>query len=495
MTTAPAIQQFTYAFAKDKGVVVLPGRDVLTLGMRAGADPLILLEARRALGSSFELEPLDRDSYERTLADVFTADALAGDSVDAAVDARGGLESLIDDLPKAADLLDGQDDAPVIRLINGLIHEAMKQRASDIHIDPFEDALSIRYRIDGDLVEVLTPPRKLAAPIVSRIKVMSRLDIAEKRLPQDGRISLSAGGKSIDVRVATLPTRYGERVVLRLLDTKNALLNLTDLGMDQDTYQRFAETLSQPNGVILVTGPVGSGKTTTLYSALSRLNTGRDNIMTLEDPVEYGLPGISQTQMDHKVGLNFAATLRSILRQDPNVVMVGEIRDSETAEVAFEFASTGRLALSTLHTNSASGAITRLRDMGVEDYLLASTLRAIMAQRLVRKLCPVCKTSRNATHAECDALGLPADTELTVYDPQGCISCAQTGFTGRLGVYELLVADRDIRNMLGEGASEDAIDQAAFARHDRLLDNARRYVISGETSVAEVLRACRKGGQ
>ena len=495
MTIQSAIDQFTYAFAKDKGVVVLPGRDELTVGVRAGADPLVLVEARRALGTAFQLEALDRDAYERTLADVFASGALAGDSVNAAVDSRDGLESLIDDLPKAADLLDGQDDAPVIRLINGLIHEAMKRRASDIHIDPFEDTLSIRYRIDGDLVEVLTPPRKLAAPIVSRIKVMSRLDIAEKRLPQDGRISLSAGGKSIDVRVATLPTRYGERVVLRLLDTKNALLDLKDLGMDEETYQRFTDALSQPNGVILVTGPVGSGKTTTLYSALSRLNTGRDNIMTLEDPVEYGLPGISQTQMDHKVGLNFAATLRSILRQDPNVVMVGEIRDSETAEVTFEFASTGRLALSTLHTNSASGAITRLRDMGVEDYLLSSTLRAIMAQRLVRKLCPSCKTSRTATHTECEALGLDREAELTVYDPQGCLACGQTGFTGRLGVYELLIADRDIRNLLGDGASEDAIDQAAFANHDRLLDNARRYVVSGDTSVAEVLRACRKGGQ
>lgn len=495
MTVAPAVLQFTYAFAKDKGVVVLPGRDTLTLGVRAGADPLSLVEARRALGIGFELEALDRDSYERMLADVFASGALAGDSVDAAVDARGGLESLIDELPKTADLLDGQDDAPVIRLINGLIHEAMKRRASDIHIDPFEDYLSIRYRIDGDLVEMLKPPRKLAAPIVSRIKVMSRLDIAEKRLPQDGRISLSAGGKSVDVRVATLPTRYGERVVLRLLDTKNALLDLRELGMDAETYERFTEVLSQPNGVILVTGPVGSGKTSTLYSALSRLNTGRDNIMTLEDPVEYGLPGISQTQMDHKVGLNFAATLRSILRQDPNVVMVGEIRDSETAEVTFEFASTGRLALSTLHTNSASGAITRLRDMGVEDYLLSSTLRAIMAQRLVRRLCPSCKVARRATHTECESLGLPADTDLTVYDPQGCLSCGQTGFTGRLGVYELLIADRDIRNMLSDGATEDAIDQAAFSQHDRLLDNARRYVLLGDTSVAEVLRACRKGGQ
>mgnify|MGYP003131261265 FL=1 len=486
--------QFTYAFAKEKGLVVLPGREQLTVAVRQGADPLALVEARRALGSVFALESLDKDSYDRLLAEAFASGPMADDDVDAAVESRGGLESLIDDIPKAADLLDGQDDAPVIRLINGLIHEAIKRRASDIHIDPFENHLSIRYRIDGDLVEVLTPPRKLAAPILSRIKVMARLDIAEKRLPQDGRISLSVGGRSIDVRVATLPTRYGERVVLRLLDTKNALVGLPELGMDADTLERFSDALAQPNGVILVTGPVGSGKTTTLYASLSRLNNGRDNIMTLEDPVEYGLPGISQTQMDHKVGLTFAATLRSILRQDPNVVMVGEIRDSETAEVAFEFASTGRLALSTLHTNSAAGAITRLRDMGVEAYLLASTLRAVMAQRLVRRLCPNCKTERPATAVELDALGFGAGDTVMVGEPNGCFSCGNTGFDGRIGIYELLVVDSNIRDLLGSEASEHRIDEAAFAGHDRLIDNARRYVVSQETSPAEVLRVSRKGG-
>mgnify|MGYP003709455035 CR=1 FL=1 len=263
--------QFTYAFAKEKGLVVLPGREQLTVAVRQGADPLALVEARRALGSVFALESLDKDSYDRLLAEAFASGPMADDDVDAAVESRGGLESLIDDIPKAADLLDGQDDAPVIRLINGLIHEAIKRRASDIHIDPFENHLSIRYRIDGDLVEVLTPPRKLAAPILSRIKVMARLDIAEKRLPQDGRISLSVGGRSIDVRVATLPPRYGERVVLRLLDTKNALVGLPELGMDADTLERFSDALAQPNGVILVTGPVGSGKTTTLKTIVGLL--------------------------------------------------------------------------------------------------------------------------------------------------------------------------------------------------------------------------------
>jgi general secretion pathway protein E len=491
MPIAPPLQ-FAYAFAKDKGLVRIPGREPLTVAVRQGADPMSLIEARRALGTAFALEPLGREAYERLLAEIFSQGPIDRTEVEAAVDSRRGLESLVDDIPKTTDLLDGADDAPVIRLINGLIHEAVKRRASDVHIDPFEESLSIRYRVDGDLTEVLTPPRKLAAPIVSRIKVMARLDIAERRLPQDGRISLTVGGRSIDVRVATLPTRYGERVVLRLLDTRNALLDLSELGMDGETLARFSDALGQPNGVILVTGPVGSGKTTTLYSALSRLNTGRGNIMTLEDPVEYGLAGISQTQMDHKVGLTFAATLRSILRQDPNVVMVGEIRDSETAEVAFEFASTGRLALSTLHTNSAAGALTRLRDMGVETYLLASTLRAVMAQRLVRQLCAVCKAPRLATETEKAALGFAPDQPLTVHDAAGCMACGQTGYKGRLGIYELLIVDARLRQLLASGAGEDAIDAAAFETADRLVDNARRYVLSGETSAAEVMRACRK---
>jgi|TARA_R110002020_G_scaffold223900_1_gene433236 general secretion pathway protein E len=493
MSTLPASsRQFTYAFAKDKGLIVLPDRDTLTVGVRMGADAFWLVEARRALGCSHAIESMDAASFDRALTTAFSQGPLGATDIEAAVASRGGLESLIDDIPEAADLLGGSDDAPVIRLINGLIYEAMKRRASDIHIDPFEDKLSIRYRIDGDLVEVITPPRKLAAPLVSRIKVMARLDIAEKRLPQDGRISLQAGGRSIDVRVAILPTRFGERVALRLLDTQNALLTLEELGMDSDTYQRFDQVLSQPNGVILVTGPVGSGKTTTLYSSISRLNTGNVNIMTLEDPVEYGLPGISQTQMDSKVGLTFARALRNILRQDFNIVMVGEIRDLETAEAAFEFASTGRLAFSTLHTNSAAGAITRLRDMGVETYLMASTLRAVMAQRLVRKLCDVCKEPAEAGTAEYEALDLPHGQAFTHYTPKGCMACGNTGFHGRIAIYELLVIDNAVRNLLHADATEDAIEAVAFADHHRLIENARRYVFSGETSVTEVLRVCRK---
>lgn len=490
--TDHSVPQFTYAFAKEKGLIVLPDRETATIGVRAGADVMALIEARRILGQPATLEQLDANAFDQILTSTFSKGPLGENDIEAAVASRGGLEGLIDDIPEAADLLGDSGDAPVIRLINGLIYEAIKRRASDIHIDPFEDKLSIRYRIDGDLVEVLTPPRKLAAPLVSRIKVMSRLDIAEKRLPQDGRISLQAAGRSIDVRVAILPTRFGERVALRLLDTQTALLSLEELGMDADTYARFDEVLSQPNGVILVTGPVGSGKTTTLYSSISRLNTGNVNIMTLEDPVEYGLPGISQTQMDAKVGLTFAKALRNILRQDFNIVMVGEIRDLETAEAAFEFASTGRLAFSTLHTNSAAGAITRLKDMGVESYLMASTLRAVMAQRLLRKLCNVCKTPHAAGAAEFDALQMPYTADATHYTPKGCMACGNTGYHGRIAIYELLVVDGPLRDLLHADAGEDEIDACAFRDHNKLLQNAHRYVLSGETSVTEVLRVCRR---
>ena len=487
MPEADSHQQITYSFAKDKGVIVLPDE---TVGVRNGADPLALVEVRRALGRKLSLTPLDTVDFERALSEAFGGRGLDGGEAEAAMDAN--LESLVDGIPQTADLLDGDDDAPIIKLINGLIYEAVKRKASDIHIDPFEDKLSIRYRIDGALTEVLSPARKVAAPLVSRIKVMARLDIAEKRMPQDGRISLSLGSQSIDVRVATLPTRYGERVALRLLDNRNALIGLDKLGMDADTEQRFAEVLSQPNGVILVTGPVGSGKTTTLYASLSKLNTGDVNIMTLEDPVEYGLDGVSQTQMDHKVGLTFAATLRSILRNDPNIVMVGEIRDAETADVALEFALTGRLALSTLHTNSSVSAITRLRDMGVESFLMASTVRAVLAQRLVRKLCNQCKETGPADAGELAMMGFEPGSEVQIARPRGCLSCSNSGYDGRLGVYELLVVDGAVKEMIHAGASEQDIEAYAFKDHDMLFENGRRLVLDGLTSVEEVLRVCRR---
>lgn len=484
--------QVTYAFARDKGIVVVPGRAEPTFAVREGADPVALVEARRVAGLPVHLEAMNAAQYERQLSESFGQSRLDGSAAEAAAGTGGDLESLFDGLPQTEDLLAGDTDAPIISLINGLLQDAIRRRASDIHIDPFEDKLSVRYRIDGELQEVFTASRRVSGPLVSRIKVMSRLDIAEKRMPQDGRISLTLGGRALDVRVATLPTRYGERVALRLLDTRQALMGLETLGMDEDTERRFRAALSEPNGVILVTGPTGSGKTTTLYSALAQLNTGRVNIMTLEDPVEYGLDGISQTPMDHKVGLTFAATLRSILRNDPNIVMVGEIRDVETAEVALEFALTGRLALSTIHTNSSAGAITRLRDMGVESFLLASTLRAVLAQRLVRKLCVHCKEAYSPPPALQERLGLAGRTDLTLYRPTGCAACGHTGYEGRLGVYELLLIDAPIRRMIHDGATEEEIERAAFAKSDMLFQNGLRHVLSGDSSAEELLHVCRR---
>lgn len=484
--------QVSYPFARQKGVAVIPGRPVLTFAVREGSDPLALLEARRVAGPPSLIEAMPAEQYEQFLSDAFGQSGLDGRAAEAATGAGGGLDSLFDSLPQTEDLLAGDTDAPIISLINGLLQDAVRRRASDVHIDPFEDRLTVRYRIDGELQEVFSASRRISAPLVSRIKVMSRLDIAEKRMPQDGRISLTLGGRALDVRVATLPTRYGERVALRLLDTRQALMGLEKLGMDEDTESRFRKALSEPNGVILVTGPTGSGKTTTLYSALALLNTGRVNIMSLEDPVEYGLDGISQTPMDHKVGLTFAATLRSILRNDPNIVMVGEIRDAETAEVALEFALTGRLALSTIHTNSSAGAITRLRDMGIESFLLASTLRAILAQRLLRRLCAHCKEAYMAPPALLQRLGLDEGTEIRLFRPTGCAACGQTGYDGRLGVYELLIVDQEMRRMIHEGANEDMIERAAFARSDMLFGNGLRHVLSGASSAEELLHVCRR---
>ncbi|MDJ0920794.1 MAG: ATPase, T2SS/T4P/T4SS family [Henriciella sp.] len=493
MADAHTETDLSYAFARDKGLVVLERREKdVRLGVKHGAHPITLIEARRVLRKPLQLQPLNHQDFERALTEHYAREGVSGDEAEAALDAPGGLASLVESLPETADLLDGENDAPVIRLINGLIYEAVDRNASDVHIEPHEDNLSVRYRIDGVLQEVLTPSRRLAAPLISRIKVMARLDIAEKRVPQDGRISLSIGGRSIDVRVSTLPSRYGERVTMRLLDTRNALLGLEELGMDDVTLERVRSVLAQPNGITLVTGPTGSGKTTTLYSALSVLNNGERNVMTLEDPIEYGLEGITQTQMHHKVGLTFAATLRAILRHDPDVVMVGEIRDLETAKVAFEFAATGRPVLSTVHTNSAAGAIQRLRDMGIEPYVLAATLRAVVAQRLVRKLCDHCKQPHEPTDQELAMFGLVPGEVQQIWRPRGCMACGNSGYDGRLGVYELITVDSQLRELIRNDASEDQLQDAAFADFDTLFQNAGRYIASGQTSIEEVLRVCRR---
>ncbi|MEM0986501.1 MAG: type II secretion system ATPase GspE [Pseudomonadota bacterium] len=487
--------RLAYAFAKEKGVVLLSETDGCRLGVRNGADPLAVIEARRVAGKPITVEALDAAAFDRKLNEIYATEGIDASDLDDALAGEGDLDSLAAGLTETADLLDTSDDAPIVRLINALIAEAVRTRASDIHVEPFEDRLSVRLRVDGVMREVLTPPRRVAPLLVSRIKVMARLDIAEKRVPQDGRVSLSLGGRSIDVRISTLPSRYGERVVMRLLDKEQARLDLEDLGMPAVTLERFRELLKTPNGIILVTGPTGSGKTTTLYAALTLLNDQSRNILTVEDPIEYGLDGVGQTQVNTKVGMTFAAGLRAILRQDPDIVMVGEIRDGETVQIAVQASLTGHLVLSTVHTNSAAAAVTRLRDMGVEPFLLASTLTAVLAQRLVRRLCPECKIPYTPDAREIALMDVPHDKDLIFYKPGGCEACGDLGYSGRLGIYELITIDGRIREMIHEDAREQAIEQIAFAEADTLRRSGARHVLAGLTASEEVLRVVRAGGE
>ena len=476
-----------YLFARRFGVV-LDRRDGETVRLREGADPKVLLELRRALRRPFAVEVVPQETFDKLLGDLYAMDgqatAMAAGSL-----GIGELDMLATDLPTADDLLDTADDAPAIRLINGIIADAARNGVSDIHIEPYETGLVVRMRIDGVLRETLRMPPHVAPVVVSRIKVMARLDIAERRVPQDGRIGLTLGGKLLDVRVSTLPSRAGERVVLRILDKDNAGIGLEMLGMTQATDKLLRHALAEPNGIILVTGPTGSGKTTTLYAALRLLNDGTRNILTIEDPVEYAIEGVSQTQVNPKVGLSFAAGLRAILRQDPEVVMVGEIRDRETAEIAVQASLTGHLVLSTVHTNDAVGAITRMRDMKVEPFLLASTLRAVIAQRLVRRLCPECRKPVAAGSSLGGLLGLEADA--IVYEPGGCPECSHTGFKGRIGVFEAVRIDETIRRLINDGADEGVIARHAFAHADTLSAAARRLVRDGVTTPEEAVRVSR----
>ncbi|MCW0047766.1 type II secretion system ATPase GspE [Brevundimonas sp. BT-123] len=487
-----------YGFAKRSGVVLLEAGEVALVGLREGADPACLIEARRVLGRPLKIEHMDQATFDRYLSQIYAGDPLVtGDGDDLGLPGGGmpgGLDSLIDDMPAAADLLDTADDAPVIRLINGVIAEAVRAGASDIHLEPFENALTIRMRVDGVLREALSLNPRITPLLVSRIKVMARLDIAEKRVPQDGRIPLALGGKTLDVRVSTLPSRGGERVVLRILDKAQADLDLNRLGMDPPVLEAFRAALTEPNGIILVTGPTGSGKTTSLYAGLSLLNDATRNILTVEDPVEYAIDGVGQTQVNTKVGMTFAAGLRAILRQDPDVVMVGEIRDAETASIAVQAALTGHLVLTTVHTNDAAGAITRLRDMGVEPFLLASTLRLIVAQRLVRRLCDECRRPEPADVATAKLAGVAVGQ--TVWRAHGCARCNQTGYVGRTGLYELIRVDDRVRRLIASEAGEEAIAAVAFAATDgggrTLSQSARELVVAGVTSVEEAVRVARQ---
>ncbi len=403
------------------------------------------------------------------------------------------LDTAGDDLDTSlapTDLLDSSDEAPIIRFVNGLLARACRERASDIHLEPFENEMIIRYRIDGVLYEILRPPPKARAAIISRIKIMAGLNIAEKRLPQDGRFRVRIAGGDVDVRVSSLPTAFGERLVLRLLEKSSSHIELTQIGLDQQLQQQIEQLIQQPHGIFLVTGPTGSGKTTTLYAALSRLNDQTKNIITVEDPIEYQLAGVGQVQVNPKIDLNFATGLRSILRQDPDIIMVGEIRDGETAEIAVQSALTGHMVFSTLHTNDAAGALTRLLDMKIEPFLVSSAVTGILAQRLVRKLCPDCRESyQPGTELIRHFDGLLQHSNHPFYRSQGCETCQQIGYRGRTGIYELLLLTDEIRELLMAGADATTIRQAAQKSGMRSLrEDGLKKAEAGETSLEEVLR-------
>ncbi|TDQ20935.1 general secretion pathway protein E [Raoultella sp. BIGb0149] len=475
-----------FVYARAHGIILLSDGETCAVRCLAEAPTAALLEARRVAGRPIEVQRLAADEFEKLLVLSYQRDSAEARRMMADIGNELDLYTLADELPDTDDLLDSEDDAPIIRLINAMLTEAIKEQASDIHIETYERHLQIRFRVDGVLREILRPQRRLAALLISRIKVMANLDIAEKRIPQDGRMALRIGGRAVDVRVSTLPSGHGERVVLRLLDKNSVNLDLLTLGMPPALLQQVDELMARPHGIILVTGPTGSGKSTTLYAALSRLDARERNIMTIEDPVEYELEGIGQTQVNPRVEMTFARGLRAILRQDPDVVLVGEIRDGETAQIAVQASLTGHLVLSTLHTNSALGAISRLQDMGVEPFLLSTSLLAVLSQRLVRRLCPHCRRPGQADEETAIRMGVPAGT--TLWHAAGCAECGFTGYRGRTGIHELLRVDDRVRMAIHRGENELTLGQRLGADYITLRRAGLEKVLSGITSWEEVVR-------
>jgi len=463
-----------FAFAKAHGVVVSGlTAEFADVAVRADARAAGLSELRRALGVPLRARRVAAEEFDQLIAAAYNGGGVA-DELLQDVD----LSRLLQEIPRIADLLDSKDDAPVIRLINALITQALRDGASDIHFEAFETRSVVRLRIDGTLRDLVEPARALHGAIVSRLKIMAQLDIAEKRLPQDGRIALRVAGKPVDVRVSTIPTGHGERVVLRLLDKQAGRLDLGQLGMDDATLAHMDRLIKEPHGIVLVTGPTGSGKTTTLYAALSRLDTAALNVMTVEDPIEYDLDGISQTPINARIDMSFARALRTILRQDPDVVMIGEIRDLETAQIAVQASLTGHLVFATLHTNDAVSAVTRLVDMGVEPFLLASSLIGVGAQRLVRRLCVECRKSI---------------VDSAFYCAVGCPACNRSGYRGRTGIYELLTVDDDLRRLIHDRASEQALRAHVIERGMKTLrDDGMRWAAAGVISLEEAIRVTRE---
>ncbi|MDR9468573.1 type II secretion system ATPase GspE [Marinospirillum sp.] len=485
------VELLPYRFAKRFGLLVEPqANGQFVLVAEQGAELKQIQEVIRVRGEPARLEWLSQEDFARHLSRAYDAGRASTSELIEGLE-EVSLDSLMEELPAIEDLLESEGEAPIIRLINGLFSEALRLSASDIHIETFEQELLVRFRVDGVLMEVMRPPRKLAPMLVSRIKVMARLDIAEKRHPQDGRITVRAAGREVDIRVSTLPSIYGERVVMRLLDKTAALMGITELGMPQKVAERYQQILQQPNGILLITGPTGSGKTTTLYASLNQLNDSSRNILTVEDPVEYAIAGIGQTSVNVKAGMTFAKGLRAILRQDPDVVMIGEIRDLETASIAVQSSLTGHLVLSTLHTNSALGAITRLRDMGIEPFLLASSLKGVMAQRLVRRLCSHCREPRPVRDSERQWLGETGSELDQVWEAKGCGHCQQTGYLGRVGLYEFVPISPRLSDMIHEGAAEADMAREVFSEWPDLLAAGVERIARGETTLEDVLRVTR----
>jgi general secretion pathway protein E len=462
-----------YSFARSNQVL-LEGDDVgLTLWLCDATPRSALSEIMRKYGlagidtAQSAIQKIATDTLIQRISAAYAQGESNAAAVVSEVQSDADLSRIMQELPAIEDLLENQDDAPIIRMLNALLTQAARDGASDIHIEPYERTSSVRFRVDGTLREVVQPNRALHAALISRLKIMAELDISEKRLPQDGRISLRIGTRAMDVRVSTLPSAHGERAVLRLLDKTAGKISLESVGMQGGVLQKFEHLITQPHGIILVTGPTGSGKTTTLYAALSKLDAGSTNIMTVEDPIEYELAGVGQTQVNAKIDLTFAKALRAILRQDPDVIMIGEIRDFETAQIAIQASLTGHLVLATLHTNDASSAVTRLTDMGVEPFLLSSSLLGVLAQRLVRRYCAVC-------HGK------------------GCDTCGHTGYQGRTGIFELLQVDDNMRALIHNRSAEAEVRSAALTGGMELMrGDGERLVKSGITSLEEVVRVTR----
>ena len=474
-----------YDFVKENQIIVSKNAEGLNAISPNKISPSLYHELYKFLKKDFQFNQCSADEFNELLTNSFTVDNSSSDISEELSD-EFDLQSFAGSISATEDLLSGSNDTPIIKLINGVISQAIKNRASDIHFEPYEDKIIIRYRVDGILREVLSQDSKISSVLISRIKIISGLDISERRLPQDGRVSLSLGDKNVDVRVSTLPSSYGERVVLRLLDKQSAQINIDDLGLPNKILANYKSSLKNPEGIILFTGPTGSGKTTTLYAGLRYLSDSSQNILTVEDPVEYTLEGIGQTQVNSKTGYTFAQGLRAILRQDPDVVMVGEMRDIETAQIGIQASLTGHLVLSTVHTNSAIAAITRLRDMGIESFLLASSLRTIISQRLVRRLCLNCSYLEDPSKEVSKLFDLKPNQKIS--NSKGCEQCSNTGYQGRIAIAECIQVDRELKEMIHNNSSENKIANYVFQDNQSIDQASLDLLINGITSADELIR-------